>query len=300
MAYEQQKRTEEHFFYTKEVEEGQYRDRSRVSVRKGRIAGTLAAGITTLSMMMCGWTTVPAGNVGVRNMMGNVRAEEFSPGFTLKNPLESVVDMSTRTREIKEAMQVPTSEGLIAGLEVSVLYRLDGTKAEDVYKKLGGDKAYEENFVAPTIRSTGRDVVANYKAEDLYSGKREEIAQRMAKQLETEMGKRHLVLEKVLIRDLKLPDTLTKAIVDKMSMEQEALKMDYTLQKQAKESERLRVEARGIADSQKIIAQSLTPEYLQWKYVETLQSTVNSPNNTTVILPFDTKLTPMLPVGTHK
>lgn len=297
MAYERQVRKDEHFFYTKEREEGYG---TEIKLKKGRIAGTVAAGVAALSMMTCGWTTVPAGNVGVRNMMGNVRVEEFTPGFTLKNPLESVVDMSTRTREIKEAMQVPTSEGLIAGLEVSVLYRLDGTKADDVYKKLGGDTAYEENFVAPTIRSTGRDIVANYKAEDLYSNKREEIAQRMAKQLESEMGKRHLVLEKVLIRDLKLPDKLTAAIQEKMSMEQEALKMDYTLQKQTKEADRLRIEARGIADAQKIIAQSLTPEYLQWKYVETLEKTVASPNNTTVILPFDTKLTPMLPVGAHK
>ena len=251
-------------------------------------------------MLIGGWTTVSAGHVGVRSLMGNVRQSEFSQGFHPKNPLEHVIEMTTRTREIKETMEVPTSEGLIAELEVSVLYHLDGTKADEVYSKVGDDKMYEENIVAPTIRSTSRDIVANYKAEDLYSNKREEIATRMAGQLETEFAKRHLVLERVLIRDLKLPDKLTAAIQEKMSMEQEALKMDYTLQKQTKESDRLRIEAHGIADAQQIIAESLTPEYLQWKYVETLEKTVNSPNNTTVILPFDTKLTPMLPIGGHK
>jgi regulator of protease activity HflC (stomatin/prohibitin superfamily) len=292
-----EKNIEYHAFHT--VESDNY-GHGRVHLRKGRIAGTLAAGTLALSMMTCGWTTVPAGHVGVRSMMGDVRAEEFDQGFHPKNPLEHVVEMTTRTQEIKEAMQVPTNEGLIAGLEVSVLYHLNGTKADEVYVKLGDDKAYQENFIAPTIRSTGRDIVANYKAEDLYSNKREEIALRMAKQLETEFDKRNIVLEKVLIRDLKLPDKLTAAIQEKMGMEQEALKMDYTLQKESKESERKRIEAHGIADAQTIIAKSLTPEYLQWKYIETLEQTVNSPNNTTVILPFDQKLTPMLPVGPHQ
>ena len=38
----------------------------------------------------------------------------------------------------------------------------------------------------------------------------------------------------------------------------------------------------------------LTPQYLQWTYIQALQSLVDSPNNSTIILPFDQALTPLL------
>jgi hypothetical protein len=37
----------------------------------------------------------------------------------------------------------------------------------------------------------------------------------------------------------------------------------------------MRIEASGIADSQEIIAATLTPEYLQWRYLEVLENTEN-------------------------
>ena len=41
----------------------------------------------------------------------------------------------------------------------------------------------------------------------------------------------------------------------------------------------------------------LTPAYLQFTYIQALKQLVSSPNNTTLILPFDKNLTPLLNVG---
>ena len=55
---------------------------------------------------------------------------------------------------------------------------------------------------------------------------------------------------------------------------------------------------RGIADAQRIIAQSLIGErgraYLSWKYLENLKNLYQSPNNTIVISPFDMSFIPLL------
>ena len=70
--------------------------------------------------------------------------------------------------------------------------------------------------------------------------------------------------------------------------------MEFKLQKAIQEAEKRRIDARGIADAQKIINRTLTEEYLQYYYIETMKDLVDSPNNSTVILPFDQKLIPML------
>ena len=47
--------------------------------------------------------------------------------------------MSVKTQEVKEAAEVPSKEGLIMDLEVSLLYRLDPAKAAEIYKTVGRD-----------------------------------------------------------------------------------------------------------------------------------------------------------------
>jgi regulator of protease activity HflC (stomatin/prohibitin superfamily) len=105
-----------------------------------------------------------------------------------------------------------------------------------------------------------------------------------------------IIVERVLLRNVDPPEKLKQAIQAKLEAEQEAQKMAFILEKERMEAERKRVEAKGIADAQKIIANSLSPEYLQWYYIEALRKLVDSPNNSTIILPFDQKLTPLLPI----
>ena len=70
--------------------------------------------------------------------------------------------------------------------------------------------------------------------------------------------------------------------------------MVYVLQKEKQEAERKQVEARGVSEAQKIISSSISPQYLQWKYIEALKELMTSKNNTIVITPYDQKLTPLL------
>lgn len=72
--------------------------------------------------------------------------------------------------------------------------------------------------------------------------------------------------------------------------------MDFVLERAKKEAEKRINEAKGIADAQIIINKTLTREYLQRYYIETLKSLINSPNHSTIILPFDQKLVPMLQI----
>ena len=59
-------------------------------------------------------------------------------------------------------------------LEGSLLYRLDPSKADDMYRTVGAN--YQEVAVNPQIRSAIREVTASYDAKALYSAERDKIA----------------------------------------------------------------------------------------------------------------------------
>ena len=76
---------------------------------------------------------------------------------------------------------------------------------------------------------------------------------------------------------------IEKAITEKVEAEQLALKQKYVLEKERQEAERKRIEAEGIADFQRIVNQTITPQLLRWKGVEATQEIAKS-NNAKVIV----------------
>jgi prohibitin 1 len=104
----------------------------------------------------------------------------------------------------------------------------------------------------------------------------------------------------VLIRNVEPPATVSDAIAAKLKASQQAQQMEYTIQYAQKEAQRKAIEAQGIANAQRIINNGLTQNYLQWYYISQLKELVNSPNNTTIILPYDQKLTPLLNIPGNK
>lgn len=285
-------------------------------VRVWRIAGVVVAFVAIILVLCFGSAfvqTVEPGSAGVQTRFGAVLPEQFEPGFHFKSPFVTVVQFDTKLREHKEALQVPTKEGMIAGLDVSVLYRIMPSKASEILSKLGGksevknDKgmdvelyAYETTLVIPFARNIGRDVGAGYGSEDLYNANREKIGAEIRARLTKEMEAHGIVVENVLLRDVRLPGQVTGAIEQKIKMKQESEQMEFVLSKAKQEADRLRIEAGGIADSQKIISGSLTEHYLQWKFLSVISELEKGPNKTVVILPFDQKLMPLLPVGAEK
>ena len=64
----------------------------------------------------------------------------------------------------------------------------------------------------------------------------------------------------MLIRNIRLPQTLEEAIERKLQQEQESLEYEFRLEKESKEAERKRIEAEGIRDFQEIVSEGISDE----------------------------------------
>ena len=233
-------------------------------------------------MGACSITKVDTGNVGVLTKFGRVTGDVLPEGIHLIDPLKSSNQLSVRTQEQKETASVPSSEGLIMTLEASLLFHLDKDKAADVYQRLGAD--YQIKIVEPTLRSSIREATSSHGANALYTGEREQVAKEIESNLASQLASRGIVVEKVLLRDIQLPEALKRSIELKQSAEQESLAMQFKLQKEKQEADRKRIEAQGIKDFQTIVAQGITPGLLEWKGIEATEKIAASPNSKIVIV----------------
>jgi regulator of protease activity HflC (stomatin/prohibitin superfamily) len=226
---------------------------------------------------------VPAGTVGVVDLFGNVSDSTRKPGLNLINPFAKLVIMNLKTEELTEIMNVPSKEGLSIDLDVTILYRLMPEAAIKIYKTVGVD--YRDIVITPQFRSASRGITVDYEAKALYTSDREEVARKIFADLKGLLEERGIVLEKVLLRAIKLPLMVSQAIEVKFKAEQESEQMKFILEKERKEAERKVIEAKGIAQAQEIINRTLTTAYLQHEAIQAQLHMADSPNHTTVYIP---------------
>jgi prohibitin 1 len=238
--------------------------------------------VLVIILLMASTTSIPTGNVGVLTLFGRVTGETLPEGIHLVNPLKSVQKLSVQTQSVKESANVPSNEGLILALDTSLLFRLDKTMAAQVYQTVGAD--YAEKIVEPTLRAAIRAATSAHTANALYTNARELVQGQIQDELTKQLAPRGVIVENVLLRDVQLPAMLKGSIEAKQQAEQDALRMSFILQKEKQEAERKRIEAQGIADFQKIVAQGISPQLLEWKGIEATEKLATSANAKVVII----------------
>ena len=264
-----------------------------------KLFGGIIIAILLLWLFFSSIIVVDAGETGVYSLFGKVKDNELRSGFHLVIPLARIHKMSIRTEEYTmsiltgegkiardDSIASLTKEGLKVDLDITVLYKLNEEQASDIYRTVG--LRYEDKIIRPLIRSSIRGVIAQYEAKELYSEKRGEATQAIADSLKLEIESRGIIVEDVLLRNIQLPANLANSIQEKLQAEQEAQKYEFLLQREEKEKERKIIEAEGQKESQRIINQSLTQNYLYYLYIKELkdrEGTIYVPTSPTTGMP---------------
>lgn len=275
---------------------------------KKSVLWSIAAAVLVLVLMISSVRIVNPGYVGVQILLGKVQSRILPSGIHLVVPLVNVHQLSIRTEEYTmssmtsegklkgdDAITALTEDGLSISLDLTVWYKLDPVQAGQVYETIGPN--YTEKIIRPAIRTAIRDAAVNYNVTEIYSTKRNVLTDNIFEQLFANLKEKGIIVDRVLLRNIKLPQKVMGAIDEKIAAEQDAQKMQYVLQKEEKEKERKLIEAEGIAQANKTIRASLSTQYLQWYYIQNLKEVLKSNGTRTVIMPFDQKLTPLINMG---
>ncbi|MEZ4934438.1 MAG: prohibitin family protein [Saprospiraceae bacterium] len=235
-----------------------------------------------LMMALPSCVTVRQGEVGVKRKLGKYNDRPYESGVKVFNPLTAtVIKVSTQTENLEVELNIPSKEGLNIGAEVSILYAVKPSKAPDILREIGRD--YERNIILPVFRSAVADVSSRFYAKDMHTGERATIEDAIRDQMMKLMDGNGIIIDAVLLKSIRLPNSLAKAIEEKLEAEQNALRMEFTLQEERQEAERKRIQAEGIRDAQNIISQGLSDDLLRFKAIEAFVELAKSPNAKVII-----------------
>ena len=238
---------------------------------------------------------IDAGHIGVKKLFGDVQDDILYEGLNVVNPLVDVVIFSTQTQNYTmsstagegskigdDAVPVLSKDGLQVIIDLTILYKVQPQDAPGILQKIGTD--YEDVVIRPIIRSQIRESAVDYDAIELYSEKRAEFEKMIKDAISESLLKRGFLLEDMLVRKIDLPNSVKQSIERKITAIQEAQRMDFVLEKEKKEADRKREEAKGIADAQKIINSGLSTKLLEFERIKVLQNLVDSKNTKTIIM----------------
>ncbi len=230
--------------------------------------------------------TIGAGKAGVMfNTFGkgiDVTEAPLEEGFHFIAPWNKVYIYSVRQKEKAEKMKMLSSNGLEIYVDVSAWFKPVESKLPYLHKIIGKD--YENQIVVPAVRAAARSVIGRYTPEEIYSSKRDVIQDEMYTETKKILDTKYILLDRMLIRSIVLPQKLKDAIESKLKQEQLALEYEFKLERASKEAQRQRIAAEGEAAANKIINSSLTDNLLKMRGIEATIELAKSKNSKTIII----------------
>ena len=275
------------------------RKQSRLTALYRRHHAMILVGALVLSFMVIFlsgqmFITIPAGHAGVmwwRFFGGTVTTWHFNEGTRIIPPWDKIAIYDLRLQKVPLEVDALASDGLVVTAEVTVQYRINPKTLGLLHKNLGPD--YVETLLIPQISSHIREIIATHTAEALYSEGRSSLQSEIMAAAKSGIGmvddndpnsENYILLEGLLIREVRLPDDVRAAIAAKNVALHNAQQYDYLLEQERKESVRKVIEALGIKAFQDIVSSGITDSYLRWKGIDATLKLAQSDNAKMVII----------------
>jgi len=232
-------------------------------------------------VLMNSCAVVRPGEVGLKQRLGKLSNEIHTQGPVFYNPFTSkIIRASIQTSNLELSLNLPSKEGLSITSQRSILYRLEKEKVPSIINVIGLNY---ESIIANVFRSASADVCSQFFAKDMHSGKRADIEIAIKNKMSETLASQGIIIESVLMKSIQLPLGLSTSIERKLQAEQDAMRMEFILQQEKFEAERKIIEAKGTRDSQKILAEGLTPEIIKLRSIDAFNELAKSQNSKVII-----------------
>ncbi|GIV36488.1 MAG: hypothetical protein KatS3mg032_0867 [Cyclobacteriaceae bacterium] len=238
--------------------------------------------LLSIALLASGCAIVRQGEVGMKRKLGKLNQQVIQPGAVVFNPfITRIIKLPIRTMNMEITSNLPSKEGLNVSAVISILYRIDSDKAPWIVENLGLN--YEEMIINSVFRSAAADVCSRFYAKDMHSAQRAAIEREIIEQMSKVINPQGIIVVAVLMKNIQLPAGLARAVEEKLKAEQDAQRMEFLLEREKREAQRKMIEAQGIRDAQKIIAEGLSPRIIEWQSLEAFKELARSPNTKVII-----------------
>ena len=250
---------------------------------KAGAAVTVVAALIIAALMIglsC-TANVPTGHTGVLTTFGRVENRTLEAGLNFKAPWQNVVKMDNRVQKQSTDLICFSSDIQEVSLKYTVNYQISSKDAMTIYKTIGTD--YYNNIIVPNITESVKTEVAKYSAEALV-GDRSSLSKAIQENLTARLAVYNIIVVSASIEDMDFTDAFTDAVEAKQVAEQNKLKAQTEAEQKVIEAEaaanvrktqadaeayEIRIKTEAEAEANKMLAESITPALIDYKYYET-------------------------------
>ena len=179
-----------------------------------------------------------------------------------------------------------TRDDLTIIVTAQLIARAKQNELYELQMEIGTD--YYEKVLRPQFRTSIRNIMSAYNMVSI-SKETPNVSAQIRKILQEKLSDKHVDIDDVIIDDVEYSPSILRAIETKLTkqQEQEQMKFEINIAKRDAEinvisaegkAKAILVEAEAQAKAQKMITDSLTQKYIQFK-------AVTNPNNKMIIVP---------------
>ncbi len=274
----------------------------------GRMLRLALAGVLAVALLGGTVGTIGTGNVGVRTTLGVISPDEVGPGIYFKWPLISSVQEFT-AKEIAIDLQDLTPKAKdnlsLQDMDVTVYYRANPGDIAELQAKYSGQSALDEGngvwmpafgLVFRVARNVAYEEVARVDSLVMHV-RRDELAEAIRANMQNELERTDpgvFSVSRAVIRSVRTDPSIEQSIRDAVANQKKLEAMTIQTEIAKREAEIRITEAEGIAQANRIIADSLTREYLQHEVNVALQEFARRGNTNTVVVPASMGVAPLI------
>lgn len=268
-------------------------------MKKKVVAILIAVGVVAAGgYVALSGTYVGQGEVGVvYTAKSGVKEKTLNPGFHFVGPFAKVKDfpisqqqlvLSNNATDFNEKklekdthVDAPADGGMVK-MNMTINYNFIPEKVTGLYEKFNGMDGEQivESKVKNSILAYIKEVTPKFSVMDIYSTKRAEISQEITKYLNEKLQDEYgMNISSALIIDVQLDKELQKKVQAKEQAKQDAEKAELDKQTALAQAETDKVKAeaeaavaiekaRGQAEANRLLSESITPELIQMKEAE--------------------------------
>ena len=248
-------------------------------------------GLFVISAILIGAECIYTQDVGeavvLRNFGGSLAGYTTEAGIKFKAPWQDALDWDIRNRLINfyrdadyaydngsyngATVTINDSSGTKADCDVQVIYSINPDAVENLYADYGTQEAYVASYVSNDVRQTTRDCAGQFSTIQLLTDK-ESFAKSIQDTLTQRWADSGVVVESVSVQDIRYDQSITDAYAQAQAAQVEQQRAQNEQSTAKIEAETKKIEAQGTADSNKILAESLTDEVLKQHFIDAINN----------------------------
>ena len=278
----------------KNTQEYESSDRIRTAGKKGGFFTALAVVLIAAFLIVSSVVSIPVGSIGVETRLSKATGKVYTEGIHFVLPF--VTHVQKYNARILDMPEI-TTQGELSGQEPITLtieskYRIDTSKVVDIYRMAGTQ--YRDYLIPQSeMLDVVKSVISKYDISE-FAGKRSAISSDVLAALNDHFSERGIIFTSFAIPNYNFDQALEEAIAQKnvatqkqktqaieIQTEKERAAADkeiailnaerdaaVKLKEAEANAEAIRVKADAEAEANKKIAQSVTPELVEYLEIE--------------------------------